>query len=164
MPSRPQFRLGAWICRLPCNTFVSGLAVPLYRAHADYRRFWLTDHPLSVIRPATSGTKQSAGRFATSMCLFLLAMSFVHFGTGHAREAWSGEIVLHHAGIPLSMIILLQDYRVLLIDAFLRLLADGALALGTRYALVALYNFLSTFSGTHFVMPRAYQAAIGFVF
>jgi len=29
---------------------------------------------------------------------------------------------------------------------------------------VALYNFLSTFSGTHFVSPRAYQAAIGFVF
>jgi hypothetical protein len=29
---------------------------------------------------------------------------------------------------------------------------------------VALYNFLSTFSGTHFVTPRAYQAEIGFVF
>jgi hypothetical protein len=28
----------------------------------------------------------------------------------------------------------------------------------------ALYNFLSTFSGTHFVQPRAYQAAIGIVF
>ncbi len=28
----------------------------------------------------------------------------------------------------------------------------------------ALYNFLSTFSGTHFVSPRAYQAEIGFSF
>ena len=28
----------------------------------------------------------------------------------------------------------------------------------------ALYNFQSTFSGTHFVQPRAYQTAIGFVF
>jgi hypothetical protein len=28
----------------------------------------------------------------------------------------------------------------------------------------ALYNFLSTFSGTHFVEPRTYQAAMGFVF
>ncbi|MBI1358094.1 MAG: TonB-dependent receptor [Acidobacteria bacterium] len=26
------------------------------------------------------------------------------------------------------------------------------------------YNFLSTFSGTHFVQPRSYQAALGFVF
>ena len=29
---------------------------------------------------------------------------------------------------------------------------------------VALYNFLSTFSGTHFVTPRAYQVALGVVF
>jgi hypothetical protein len=28
----------------------------------------------------------------------------------------------------------------------------------------ALYNFLSTFSGTHFVQPRAFQTALGFVF
>ena len=28
----------------------------------------------------------------------------------------------------------------------------------------ALYNFLSTFSGTHFVEPRAYQVSMGFVF
>jgi hypothetical protein len=28
----------------------------------------------------------------------------------------------------------------------------------------ALYNFLSTFSGTHFVTPRAYQAQVGFTF
>jgi outer membrane receptor protein involved in Fe transport len=29
---------------------------------------------------------------------------------------------------------------------------------------VALYNFLSTFSGTHFVPPRTYQASIGYTF
>ena len=29
---------------------------------------------------------------------------------------------------------------------------------------VALYNFLSTFSGTHFVTPRAYQVSVGLVF
>src|SRR5206468_6241847 len=29
---------------------------------------------------------------------------------------------------------------------------------------VALYNFLSTFSGTHFVAPRTYQAAVGVTF
>ena len=29
---------------------------------------------------------------------------------------------------------------------------------------VALYNFHSTFSGTHFVAPRTYSGAIGFVF
>ena len=29
---------------------------------------------------------------------------------------------------------------------------------------VALYNFLSTFSGTHFVTPRSYTAQLGFTF
>jgi hypothetical protein len=29
---------------------------------------------------------------------------------------------------------------------------------------IALYNFLSTFSGTHFVTPRSYQAELGIVF
>jgi hypothetical protein len=29
---------------------------------------------------------------------------------------------------------------------------------------VALYNFLSTFSGTHFVTPRSYQVSMGVVF
>jgi hypothetical protein len=29
---------------------------------------------------------------------------------------------------------------------------------------VTLYNFLSTFSGTHFVAPRTYQVAIGYAF
>jgi hypothetical protein len=29
---------------------------------------------------------------------------------------------------------------------------------------VALYNFLSTFSGTHFVAPRTYTAELGFHF
>jgi hypothetical protein len=29
---------------------------------------------------------------------------------------------------------------------------------------VSLYNFLSTFSGTHFIAPRTYQASIGYAF
>jgi hypothetical protein len=29
---------------------------------------------------------------------------------------------------------------------------------------IALYNFLSTFSGTHFVTPRTYTAELGFHF
>jgi hypothetical protein len=29
---------------------------------------------------------------------------------------------------------------------------------------IALYNFQSTFSGTHFIAPRSYQGAVGFVF
>jgi two-component system LytT family sensor kinase len=67
-------------------------------------------------------------RIAASMCLVLFAMSFVHFGTGHAGQVWSSELVVHHAGIPLALFVLLQDYRFVLLDAFVRFLANALLA------------------------------------
>src|SRR5437588_4887178 len=62
------------------------------------------------------------------MCLALFAMSFVHFGNGHATQAWSSELVVHHAGIPLALFVLLQDDRFVLLDAFVRFLANVLLA------------------------------------
>jgi hypothetical protein len=50
------------------------------------------------------------------------------------------------------------------------LLRTGRTKLKLRFSVmnltnqVALYNFLSTFSGTHFVTPRAYQVQIGVSF
>jgi len=67
-------------------------------------------------------------RIAASMCLALFAMSFLHFGPGHAHQAWSSELVVHHAGIPLALFVLLQDYRFVLLDAFVRFLANALLA------------------------------------
>jgi two-component system LytT family sensor kinase len=67
-------------------------------------------------------------RIAASMCLVLFAMSFVHFGAGHVGLAWSSELVVHHAGIPLALFVLLQDYRFVLLDAFVRFLANALLA------------------------------------
>ena len=67
-------------------------------------------------------------RIAASMCLALFAMSFVHFGVGHASQAWSSELIVHHAGIPLALFVLLQDYRFVLLDAFVRFLANALLA------------------------------------
>src|SRR5690606_18609212 len=37
---------------------------------------------------------------------------------------------IHHAGIPLALFVLLQDYRFLLLDVFVRLLGAGLLAAG----------------------------------
>ena len=67
-------------------------------------------------------------RIAAAMCLALFAMSFVHFGAGHASQAWSAELLVHHAGIPLALFVLLQDYRFVLLDAFVRFLANAFLA------------------------------------
>ncbi len=67
-------------------------------------------------------------RMLGAMCSSLFAMSFVHFGSGHPPQAWSKEIALHHAGIPLALFVLLQDYRFVLLDAFIRFLANVFLA------------------------------------
>ena len=66
-------------------------------------------------------------RLAGSMALFLLAVSFSHFGV-HTEQAWPVEVVLHHAGIPLALMILMQDVRFVLADALVRFLANVLLA------------------------------------
>ncbi|HYA16005.1 MAG TPA: histidine kinase [Bryobacteraceae bacterium] len=101
----------------------------------------------SVILESAAGNRDGSGaRLAGAMVLFLFAISFVHFESAHDAKAWSGEIALHHAGIPLALFVLLQDYRFLLLDAFIRFLVNGILAAFTvwiasvadaRFALLA---------------------------
>lgn len=67
-------------------------------------------------------------RLVGTMSLFLLAMSFVHFRSGDVTQVWSRELAFHHAAIPLALLILMQDYRFVLLDAFLRFLANVLLA------------------------------------
>jgi two-component system LytT family sensor kinase len=85
---------------------------------------------LAVVAVAAPALRKRRGgiRIVASMCLALFAMSFVHFGNGHASQAWSSELVVHHAGIPLALFVLLQDYRFILLDAFIRFLANAMLA------------------------------------
>jgi len=79
----------------------------------------------------------SGARVAASMCLALFAMSFIHFGSGHAHQAWSSELVVHHAGIPLALFVMLQDYRFVLLDAFVRFLANALLAAVLTWLVIA---------------------------
>ncbi len=82
-------------------------------------------------------------RMLGAMCSSLFAMSFVHFGSGHPPQAWSKEILLHHGGIPLALFVLLQDYRFVLLDAFIRFLANVFLAgLITFVGIRAVASFL----------------------
>jgi len=74
-------------------------------------------------------SRRAAGmRALAAISLFLLAASFVHFGTEHGPGSWTHELIFHHAGIPLALFVLLQDYRFLLLDVFVRILGAGALA------------------------------------
>ncbi|MBV9770342.1 MAG: histidine kinase [Bryobacterales bacterium] len=83
---------------------------------------------ISVLLEIRQRNKAAGSRLAGAMFLFLLAVSFLHFGSQHPRQAWEGEIALHHAGLPLALLVLLQDYRFLLLDTFLRFLVNASFA------------------------------------
>jgi two-component system, LytTR family, sensor kinase len=61
-------------------------------------------------------------------CLLLFTTSFLHFGYQHVSSPWAAEITWHHVGIPVVLIVLLQDYRFLLLDTFVRFLVNFGLA------------------------------------
>jgi two-component system LytT family sensor kinase len=83
---------------------------------------------ISVFQELRDRNRAAVSRLAGAMVLLLFAISFAHFGSGQAHQAWSKEIALHHAGIPLALFVLLQDYRFLLLDAFLRFVVNASLA------------------------------------
>jgi two-component system, LytTR family, sensor kinase len=74
-------------------------------------------------------------RLIGAMAMFLFAVSLAHAG---AEEHTGGalEILAHHGGIGLALIVLLQDYRFILLDSFIRVLAN--LALGGGFIVLAL--------------------------
>ncbi len=105
---------------------------------------------------AGGGERRSptGSRIFGTMCLFLFAMSFVHFGSSHTHQRWSGELAFHHAGIPLALFVLLQDYRFLLLDTYVRFLANALMAAGLALGLVAInqhYNLLEKSSANPYL-------------
>jgi len=93
---------------------------------------------LSVILEWRHANRAAGSRLAGAMALFLLAISFTHFGGVHTGMAWSREAALHHAGLPLALLVLLQDYRFLLLDAFLRFIVNATLAAAALLAAIRL--------------------------
>lgn len=81
-----------------------------------------------VIASREGDRRATTSRLVGTMSLFLLAMSFVHLRSAHATQIWSHELAFHHAAIPLAMLVLLQDYRFVMVDAVLRFLANVLLA------------------------------------
>ena len=73
-------------------------------------------------------TRRRTSQVVASMCLLLFVVTFSHFGAGHPPRPWSKELLVHHAGIPVALLILLQDYRFVFLDAFVRFLANVFLA------------------------------------
>jgi two-component system LytT family sensor kinase len=123
---------------------LSGIAIALHVAElfhdsSQYHRWGLTliiigfgaltgVAAAAVFISRDDDRRATTSRLVGTMSLFLLAMSFVHFRSGDVTQVWSHELAFHHAAIPLALLILLQDYRFVLLDAFLRFLANVLLA------------------------------------
>jgi len=114
---------------------------------------------LSVILEWRHANRAAGSRLAGAMALFLLAISFTHFGGAHMDMAWSREAALHHAGLPLALLVLLQDYRFLLLDAFLRFIVNAILAAATLLAAIRILQAPAITRG----LQRPFAAGILFV-
>ncbi len=80
--------------------------------------------------------REARGRtpqFLAAMCVLLFAVTFSHFGARQQPQPWR-ELLVHHAGIPLALLLLLKDYRFVFLDAFVRFLANVMLAATLAYA------------------------------
>jgi hypothetical protein len=131
---RPEGRRQLFTC---AGYILSGIAIILHAAELhsvqdELHRAGLTlitaGFGLLTVAAAAGVRGITTPRLVGTMSLFLLAMSFVHLGSGHAQQIWAQELAFHHAAIPLALLVLLQDYRFVLVDAFLRFLANVLLA------------------------------------
>ncbi len=84
---------------------------------------------LAALSVVHSG-RQGVSRVLVPIALLFFAASFVHFAEPADRHLWSRELALHHAGIPLALFIVLQDYRFLMADVFVRGLGASLVAAG----------------------------------
>jgi hypothetical protein len=81
-----------------------------------------------LILDAVSQHRDKRSSITDVICLMLFTFSFLHFGYGHSRTAWTNEVALHHAGIPLALVVLLRDYRLLVAETFIRFITNAGLA------------------------------------
>jgi GAF domain-containing protein len=165
-----------WICGYALSAIAVCMHVWEYLARSSgphYAALLLVTSGFSVLTLVTVALdvrrreRRGAGsRLAVSMCLFLIAISFVHFGSSDARHAWSGELAVHHAGIPLALFVLLYDYRFLLLDAFLRFALNGALAALAALAAIGVemrLHVLSRAAHNEFTAAILFVAACAFL-
>lgn len=91
---------------------------------------------VALLTGARAESRALVTRTVAAMALFLFALSFAHFQPAAGHGGWPAELAIHHAGLPVALFLLMQDYRFLLLDAFLRFLANILLAAGFTWALL----------------------------
>jgi hypothetical protein len=113
--------------------------VELFRQPADFHRLGLAITTigfgslsvaavLAVLWSGEANPRSLSARILSAMSLFLFAVSFVHYYGLRSPDMWASELVVHHGGIVVALFIILQDYRFIFLDAFVRFLVNCLLA------------------------------------
>ncbi|MBM3792866.1 MAG: hypothetical protein FJW31_02135 [Acidobacteria bacterium] len=109
----------------------------------------------SILLMRQDNSRRITSRLGAAMVLFLFSVSIIHTGS-NLHTGWALEVALHHGGIVLALVLLLQDYRFALLDSFLRVLLNLLLA-----ALFVLAGSLLVSSG--FLPPSQFELGLSFV-
>lgn len=124
-----------WIVRAGYG--LSGIAVVLHATEhlstvSHRSALLLTTVGFGALTIATAGMllreRERLSRVIAAMALFLFSATIMHLGAGEPQTHWPFELAAHHAGVALALVVLLQDYRFLLLDAYIRVLASLLLA------------------------------------
>ncbi len=111
-------------------------------------------------RKRKQGVPAERSEWISLGCLLLFTSSFLHFGYSHFSSPWTAEIAWHHIGIPVALIVLLRDYRFLLLDTFIRFLVNSGLA---AVYLAAVLVLSQRFRSWNLIYPGMFLTGIALV-
>lgn len=81
-----------------------------------------------LVGSSSSDRQSILRRVLGTALLFIFIGTYVHVGLDHGAHTWSHELVLHHASVPLALLIILHNHRFVLLDALIRFCANVVLA------------------------------------
>lgn len=81
-----------------------------------------------LVRSRNSDRQGLVQRLLGAALLFIFIGTYVHMGLDQGAHTWSHELILHHASVPLALLIILRNHRFVLLDALIRFCANAVLA------------------------------------
>lgn len=89
---------------------------------------------IHLARAGTSDRRTPVRQLLGTVFLLIFIGTYVHVGLEHGTHAWPTELILHHASIPLALLIILHNHRFVLLDALIRF--------GTNAIFAGLFTFV----------------------
>ncbi len=166
-------------CRLAVAGYVTGAAAAaLHLAEIALARPQLHVYALGLMAVGLGGVTLASAvhligstdperqsllrRLLGTALLFIFVGTYVHVGLDHGAHTWSNELILHHASVPLALLIILHNHRFVLLDALIRFCANFVLA--ALFAFLCLRLVRANFLASDITGDAALGLAIALLF